>query len=196
MSEQLRIILADRPKGKASSRSTEALEELQYLMNFNTSITRAMARSIQDLSDCTFVNLANTTLMRRDSYLDSLKPGIKPDTLAALRCAPVHLQSLFPDELLAKAETEIASFETRMSSNSQRRQNRPGHPYRPVGNHGNPNGQGSSQAQGAARQGSFRPANNRPAWRQLGQGQGQATARRPGPRRFNQRPARGHNQSR
>ena len=51
--------------------------------------------------------MANLTLARRDSYLEFLRGGVKPDTLTALHTAPVHLNSLFPDSLLVKAEDEI-----------------------------------------------------------------------------------------
>ena len=39
-------------------------------MTFNQSITQAMARTMQDLSDFVFINMANITLLRCDSYLD------------------------------------------------------------------------------------------------------------------------------
>ena len=52
--------------------------------------------------------MANLTLARRDSYLEFIRGGVKPDTLTALRTAPVHIHSLFPDSLLVKAEDEIS----------------------------------------------------------------------------------------
>ena len=39
--------------------------------------------------------MANLTLARRDSYLEFIRGGVKPDSLTALRTAPVHLHSLF-----------------------------------------------------------------------------------------------------
>ena len=48
-----------------------------------------MAKSMEHLTDLMFVNMGNLTLVRRDSYLSYLKTGIKPDTLAALRTAPL-----------------------------------------------------------------------------------------------------------
>ena len=73
--------------------------------------------------------MANLTLPHRDSYLEFLRSGVKPDTLTALRTAPVHLHSLFPDSLLVKAEDEISPSEERRSSGSAHR--KPGcfHPY-------------------------------------------------------------------
>ena len=49
------------------------------------------------------------------------KGGVKQDTLTALCTAPVQLQSLFPDQLLVKAEDEISRSEERRSSSSSYR---------------------------------------------------------------------------
>ena len=49
-----------------------------------------MACTMQDLSKDVFINMANLTLARCDSYLDYLKAGVKQDTLTALRDAPLH----------------------------------------------------------------------------------------------------------
>ena len=69
--------------------------------------------------------MANFTLALRDSYLEYLHAGVKQDTLNALRTSPVHLNSLFPDQLITKAEEEICRSEERRSSGqSNRRQGR------------------------------------------------------------------------
>ena len=60
-------------------------------------------------------------LARRNSYLSHLKAGIKPDTLAALRTAPLHISTLFPDEALKQAEQDIANFEQRSTSRWEER---------------------------------------------------------------------------
>ena len=39
--------------------------------------------------------MANLTLIRTDSYLAHLRPGNKPDILASLRTAPLHMVTLF-----------------------------------------------------------------------------------------------------
>ena len=89
---------------------THAADELQFLMNFNSSITQSMAKTLEHLSDFVFVTVANTTLIRRDAYLSHLKMGIKPDTLGALRTGPLHISTLFPDATLKQAEQDIANF--------------------------------------------------------------------------------------
>ena len=70
-----------------------------------------MAKSMEHLTDFVFVNMANVTLLRRDSYLAYLKAGIKADTLAALRTAPLHLPTLFPDSVIKQAEEDISNFD-------------------------------------------------------------------------------------
>ena len=75
-----------------------------------------MARTMQDLSEGVFISMANFTLARRDSYLEYLHAGVKQDTPTALHTAPVHLQSLFLDQLLIKAEEEVSRSEERRSS--------------------------------------------------------------------------------
>ena len=107
----------------------QAVEELEYLVTFNRSISQAMQHIMQDLSEGVFISMANLTLARRDSYLEILRGGVKPDTLTALRTAPVHLNSLFPDSLLVKAEDEISRSEERRSSGSVHRKPRRFHPY-------------------------------------------------------------------
>ena len=47
----------------------------------------------------------------RDVYIAHVNVGIKQDTLSALRQAPLHLHTLFPDQSLKKAEEDIAQHE-------------------------------------------------------------------------------------
>ena len=56
---------------------------------------------------------------------------MKQDTLTALCMAPVHLHSLFPDQLLTKAEEEISRCEERRSSGQSHRRQGCFHPYAP-----------------------------------------------------------------
>ena len=61
--------------------------------------------------------------------MEYLHAGVEQDTLTALCTAPVHLQSLFRDQLLNKAEEGVArSEERRLSSQSYRKLGR-FHPY-------------------------------------------------------------------
>ena len=121
MVTQLKSLRVDTGKGKVAERTQQAVEELEYLVTFNRSISQAMRRTMQDLSEGVFISMANLTLARRDSYLEFLRGGVKPDTLTALRIAPVHLNSLFLDSLLVKAEDEISCSEERHSSGSVHR---------------------------------------------------------------------------
>ena len=111
MASQFKLIQSVKSKGKSASKITQAAEELDVLVTFNRSITQAMARTMQDLSEGVFVNVANLTCTRGDSYLDFIKTDLKQDTLTSLRTVPLHLSALFPDHIIAKAEEEIRHFE-------------------------------------------------------------------------------------
>ena len=113
MQSQLKVIKSELSKGKSSGRVSHAADELQFLMNFNSSIPQSMAKTLEHLTDFVFVTVANTTLARRDSYLSHLKMGIKPDTLAALRTAPLQIPTLFPDSALKQSEQDIVNFESK-----------------------------------------------------------------------------------
>ena len=90
MSTQLKSLHVDKGKGKSSEGMQQAVDELEDLVTFNRSISQAMARTMQDLSEGVFISVANFTLARRDSYLDYLHAGVKQDTLTALGTAPIH----------------------------------------------------------------------------------------------------------
>ena len=113
MHSQLKVIKSEFSKGKSSNKVSHAADELQFLMDFNSSITQSMAKTLEHLTDFVFITVANTTLARRDSYLSHLKMGIKPDTFAALHIGPLHISTLFPDAALKQAEQDIANFESK-----------------------------------------------------------------------------------
>ena len=129
MVTQLKSLRFDSSKGKSAEKQQQAVEELEYLVTFNRSISQAMQRTMQDLSEGVFISMANLTLARRDSYLEFLRGGVKPDTLSALRTSPVHQLSLFPDSLLVKAEEEILRSEERRSAGTTPRKPGRFHPY-------------------------------------------------------------------
>ena len=114
MQSQLKTIHGES-KGKASKKISEASDELQFLMNFNSSITQAAAKAMEHLTDFVFITMGNTRLVRRDSYLSHLKNGIKSDTLAALRAAPLQIGTLFPDAVIKRAEEEISHYDNKAS---------------------------------------------------------------------------------
>ena len=126
MQSQLKDIRVES-KGKSAAKVSTAVDELQYLLDFNSSVCQAMAKSMEHLTDFVFINLANTTLLRRDSYLQYLKAGVKADTLNALRTAPLQLETLFPDTVIKCAEEEISSFDKGRGSSVYKK--RRFHPY-------------------------------------------------------------------
>ena len=111
MQEQLKIVRSDS-KGKSTAKVSTAMGEMQYLMNFNSSICQAAANTMEHLTEFVFISMGNLTLAHRDSYLTHIKSGVKPDTLASLPTAPIHIATLFPDSLIKRAEEEIAHFES------------------------------------------------------------------------------------
>ena len=98
-----------------ANRLREYCGQTEYLLTFNLSISHAMARTMHDLSEGVFIIMVNFTLVCRDGYLEYLHAGAKQNILTALRTTPVHLQSLFPDQLLIKTE-EVSKSEERRSS--------------------------------------------------------------------------------
>ena len=97
-------------------------------MDFNSSITQAVAKTMEHLTDFVFVSMGNLDLARRDPYLTPVKIGIKPDTLAALRTAPLQAGTLSLDSIWKLAEDDIAHFESKGQSTSSRSKGRH-HPY-------------------------------------------------------------------
>ena len=171
MQGQLKSIRAEINKGKCSSKFSNAVDELQFLSDFNSNISQAMAKTMEHLSDFVFVTVVNPTLARRDAYLSHLKAGIKPDTLASLRTAPLQMATLFPDEALKQAEQDIANFETKNQAPSSFKKGR-FHPYE---------------------RSDKRPDNkkqDRPAWKNLGY-RGQSKRGRGKASHYSSRPAKG-----
>ena len=66
MHAQLKSIWTES-KGKVSPKVAVATDKLQYLMDFNTSITQALAKTMEHLTDFVFVSMWNLTLASRDS---------------------------------------------------------------------------------------------------------------------------------
>ena len=91
MQTHLKVMKSEMSKGKSSERVSHASDKLQFLLNFNSSITQSMAKTLEHLTDFVFVTVANTNFTRRNAYLSHLKMGIKPDTLAALRTGHLHI---------------------------------------------------------------------------------------------------------
>ena len=159
-------------KGKSSSKSSEALDELQHLVEFNSSITQSAAKAMEHLTDFVFVTMGNLTLIRRDAYLSHLKNGIKHDTLAALRSSPLQFSTLFPDSVIKRAEEEIAYYDSKSQSQSTGKGKGRFHPYE------RPEKKVESRSE-------FK--SDKPAWKNIGKRQ----QRRGRGRNFSSRPAKG-----
>ena len=169
MNTQLKAIRVDS-KGKAPARSSTAVDELQFLLDFNASVCQSMAKAMEHLTKFVFVNMANATLLRRDSYLAYLKAGVKVDTLNALRTSPLHLDTLFPDSCVKKAEEDITDFDRNRSSSVYK--SRRYHPY-------------ERQEQRSDRK------QDKPAWKNLSRS---SRRRNKGKQQYSSRPAKGQQQ--
>ena len=97
---------------KSAFKVATVTDELQYLMDFNVSISQAMAKTIEHLTDFVFVSMT-TRLTRKDAYLSHLKSLIKPDILATLRTAPLQLTTLLPYNVIKQAEEDVSSYESK-----------------------------------------------------------------------------------
>ena len=118
MSQNISLLSSRLGKGKCSQDVANALNDLRDLMAFHQKVSVAMGTSLQHLADSLFVNMANLILLRRDSYLDFVKQGVKQDTMNLLRNAPLFGYGLFPDAAIMSAEQDIQKFES--SSVAQR----------------------------------------------------------------------------
>ena len=58
MQDQLRNLRSDC-KGKGSSKSSNTMDKLKYLMEFNSSITQAAAKTMEHLSEFVFISIGN-----------------------------------------------------------------------------------------------------------------------------------------
>ena len=135
-----------------------------------------MGKSLQHLSDFTFIQMANLTLVHRDSFMEHIKTGVKLDNFSALRNCSLNTHALFPDAVIRKAEDKIAQFETRKRTNqpgpgrggfasNQKRQQKRYQPYSTNWKHG----QEASQTGGST-------GKDMPAWKSFG-GCGRARGR-------------------
>ena len=69
MSSQLKTLHSDKSKGKSSERMQQSVDELEYLVTFNQSISQAMARTMQDFSEGVFISMANFTATSHQTCL-------------------------------------------------------------------------------------------------------------------------------
>ena len=87
MTGHVNMLHARINKGKAPKEVSAALSDLKDLSAFHQNVSVAMGTALQHLADSLFVQMSNLILLRRDSYLDHVKNGIKPDTYNQLRNA-------------------------------------------------------------------------------------------------------------
>ena len=119
MSSQFKNLHADKSKGKS-------FERTQYLLRSWSiwSLSTGQSRKQWPEQYMTYLK-ACLSVWQISHWL----AGVKQDTLTALRTAPIHLHSLFPDNLLIKAEEEVSRSEERRSAGQSHRKPGRFHPY-------------------------------------------------------------------
>ena len=116
MAENISFLQVTVVKGKAPKEVVDAIKELKDWSAFHTRVSVALGTAFQHLADSLFVQLANFVLLRCDSYLEHVRPRVKPDTWNRLCNAPLFSFGLFPDDVLAVAEQDIIRHEARGAS--------------------------------------------------------------------------------
>ena len=184
MNQHISFLNATIVQGKAPKEVTDAIKDLKDLSAFHSSVSVALGTAFQHLADSLFVQLANFILLRRDSYLEYVKPGLKPDTWNKLRNAPLFTYGLFPDDVLAVAEQDIQKHDSNKSAtgpgpgtyqHSKKHQFR----YQPY-------------EKKESRQSGFSSSQNQQPWRQFsGRGRGRGRGRGGSGSTYYSKPARG-----
>ena len=112
MTSNINMLSTRINKGKAPKEVSAAISELKDLTAFHQNVSVSMGTALQHLADSLFVHLTNLILLHRDSYLDHVKSGIKPDTSNQLSNALLFGHGHFPDAVIRTAEQDIASHQT------------------------------------------------------------------------------------
>ena len=60
MNNQLKAVKVES-KGKTAAKVSSAVDELQFLLDFNSSVCQAMAKSMEHLTEFVFITMANHT---------------------------------------------------------------------------------------------------------------------------------------
>ena len=95
---------------------SNTMQDLQAGQEFSHRLTSSVSNVIRDITDGILVNLGNTVLLRRDSYLEGLKPGVSQDNLAKLKAGPFNTETLFEETSITRAESDIRLLEAKPRS--------------------------------------------------------------------------------
>ena len=128
----LKTLNSELDKYSLPDKISDTLSDLTTALEVNYQLTTAISGALQDLSEGIFVNLGNAVLMRRDSFLDSLRPGINSDTLSRLRTGPFHTETLFPEDVILAAESELHLLDQKKPDHQEKSSARY-HPYQKKG---------------------------------------------------------------
>ena len=70
---------------------------------FMWSLTDHLSAAVAHMGESVLVNLANTTLMRRDAALGALRYGAQADMVTSMRSAPIQEDLLFSETYIRQA---------------------------------------------------------------------------------------------
>ena len=96
MANHINILQNHLSKGKSAKEVLDALKELRDLCAFHQNVSVSLGTALQHLAESLFVQLRNFIFMRRDSYLDHVRPGMKMGTWNELRNTPLFGYGPFP----------------------------------------------------------------------------------------------------
>ena len=74
--DKIKVLEKELSKGKCSQQTFKALENLRDMSAFKQ-VSFVVGKAMQHLSDTIFVQIANMTLLRRNTYLDRINPGCR-----------------------------------------------------------------------------------------------------------------------
>ena len=85
---------------QSSTKASDALREVKDPTFFQQSISISLGTSLQHVADSWFVQFNNFVLLKRDHYLNHVKPAVKTGTLQKPKTANLFRSGVFPDLLL------------------------------------------------------------------------------------------------
>ena len=123
--EHLKTLSEARDGEVASSTFSSTVRDMAGDFAFMRALTDHLSAAVAHMGESVLVNLANTTLMRRDAALGALRFGARPDTVASMRAAPIQEDLLFPETFIRQAESEMREYDTAQARDRDRRSRAP-----------------------------------------------------------------------
>ena len=118
--------LSEARNGEAASPTfSRTVRDMSGDFTFMRALTDHLSAAVAHMGESVLVNLANTTLMRRDAALGALRFGARTDMVASMRAAPIQEDLLFPETFIRQAESEMKEYDAAQSRDRDRRPRAP-----------------------------------------------------------------------